>query len=227
MTQKILIAALTPVLFYSAPALRAAELSTAAPAGIETATETSTAAPAAVEASTTTPSALALSPEQTGTILNTLKHLSALLSQQALLDHNELDAVLAETAALDVRIKNLLGPVIMNELEEREKERLAETELLKLRSLLIAYYGDNQGVYPATPEALIPKHLAAIPELELPHHARTGVIELNADAGAELEKAVTDSGGWLYFTNPASVHFGMLVLNCSHKDRKGYEFYKH
>jgi hypothetical protein len=223
MTHNILISALAHALFFSAPALRAAELSTAAPAGIESAIKTSTAAaPAAVQ----TPAAPTLQAEQAGAILGALKHLSALLSKGALLDRKELSAVLAETAALDVRIKNLLGPAIMEELAEREKERLAEEEMLRLRSLLIAYYGDNEGVYPAAPEALIPKYLAAIPELELPHHNRTGAVELNAGTGAEIESAVTDSGGWLYFTNPASVHFGMLILNCSHKTKNDNEFYK-
>ena len=216
MTQKIFIAAFVPALFFIAAALRATEVSTAATAGIEAAAKASDSAPAALE----------LPPEQAATIRSATQHLSALISKWALLDPKELEVVLTEAAALDVRITDLLGPVVMSDLEEKRKEQLAQTELQGIRSLLIAYYGDNEGAYPKTPEELIPKYLAAIPELELPYHTRTEAIELNADAGADMAKAVTDSGGWLYFANPASANFGMLTLNCSHKDRKGDEFYR-
>lgn len=226
MTRKIFIISFLPVLFFTTPVLSAAE-------GEESETGRSTATLSAASVSASTPAAtgdappLALQPGQAGIILSAREHLSALLSRGALLNPKELDSVLAETAALDIRITTLLGPAILNELETRRKERGAETELRSLRALLIAYYGDNEGKYPASPKELIPKYLADIPELELPDHARTAEVKLNSDPGATPEKAVTDSGGWLYFSNPASPNFGMLIMNCSHKNGNGHEYYKY
>ena len=184
-------------------------------------------------ASAITPS-VAQPPRYSPEILSALKHLSALLSKGSLVDQKELDNVAGEISKLDDRITGLLGPDIIRELEEREKELLSTTriaaakaELLHMRSLLIAYYGDTEGKYPETPAALVPKYISTVPELELPWHAKTGALTLAREAGHDQEKAVTDTGGWLYFTDPASADFGMLILNCSHKDDKGVELFKY
>jgi hypothetical protein len=226
---RIFIAALLPALFFTASALRAAEPDeTAAKLSGQAAAAPdllhSTAAAAEAQISTAAPAAPALSPGQTGTLLTALRHISALLSKGALLDPKEFNRMLAEIAALDTRVTTLLGPVMISELEERDKEQRAKTELLRLRSLLIAYYGDTEGVYPATPQELVPKYLTSLPEVELSSHVITNFIELNADPGSDTKKAVTDAGGWLYFNNPASANFGMLILNCSHRDGRGNEF---
>jgi hypothetical protein len=173
-------------------------------------------------------------PRYSQEILSALKHLSALLSKGSLVDQKGLDSVAKEISGLDARIISLLGPAIIRQLEEEEKELVsraqvaaARAELQQMRSFLFAYYSDTDGKYPETPAELVPDYLPAIPEPELPWHAKTGALALIREAGPEPAQAVTDTGGWLYFADPKSANFGMLILNCSHKDDKGVELYKY
>jgi len=190
--------------------------------------QTSTAPAAAV------PPIPAQPPRYSREILSALKHLSALLSKGSLVDQKGLDSAAKEISELDARMISLLGPTIIRQLEEEEKDLMtkaqvaaAREELYRMRSLLLAYYSDSDGKYPETPAGLVPNYIPAMPELELPWHAKTGALELIREAGVEPAQVVTDTGGWLYFADPRSDNFGMLILNCSHKDDKGVELYKY
>ncbi|HBB67457.1 MAG: hypothetical protein A2X28_09375 [Elusimicrobia bacterium GWA2_56_46] len=165
-------------------------------------------------------------------ILSALKHLSILLNKASLVDQKELGKVAGEIDKLDARVKDLLGPAILREMEEQENELLvkarmaaAKAELLNVRTALITYYGNTEGNYPATPAELVPEYLPAMPELELPQHAKTAAIELSS--GPVTGERISDTGGWLYINDPKSAGFGMIVLNCSHKDDQGIELYKY
>lgn len=218
MEPKPVILASAIVIFAGVPLLKAGEAPVPAVSTAAAATAVSTAATAAIGSPVT--------PARAGVIDAAMKHLAALRERGGgLSSEAELDSVVAETAALDSRIKKYLGPALLDELEKAEKVRRAIHDLQYLRSLLIAYYADHAGSYPASLQDLVPLYLAAIPELELPDHPRSAEVEKGA--GAAVAKAVTDAGGWLYFGEPGSVNRGMLVMNCSHKDRNGHEFYKY
>lgn len=57
--------------------------------------------------------------------------------------------------------------------------------------------------------------LEAVPELKLSGHLKSTAIR-QADS-FELK----DTGGWAYVNAPAHPRFGLLYLDCSHKDEKG------
>jgi len=190
------------------------------------------------EIMTTTPqvstAAAQLAPRYTQEIQSALKHLSALLSKNPGVDQAELDSVAGEIVKLDARVKNLLGPNLIREAEARENELMgkarivrAKEALAETREALMLYYGDLEGRYPATPAELIPKYMPTAPELELPGHSKTAAVEMTDSTEADIAGAVTDTGGWLYFANPRSQNFGMLALNCTHKDAKGVELHKY
>jgi hypothetical protein len=160
--------------------------------------------------------------------------LSALLNKGSSVDQKELDGLLSEIAKLDARITALLGPGIIGELDEQEKKLetaakilKTKTELLNLRSSLITYYSDSEGGYPETLSALSPRYLSSIPGTELPWHAGNSEVTLAKGSGSDMENAITDTGGWLYFSDPKSPYFGMLIINCSHKDETGLELFKY
>lgn len=205
----------------------------AAAAGPEPAAQSGgIAAPA--QGRTAAPETVQQPPLYTQEILSALKDLAALLSHSARVDRKELDLTATEIVKLDARIKELLGPSLLREIEAQERDsqnktRLAraEEDLAGMRSAIALYYSDLEGKYPASPAGLVPKYLPALPELELPAHTKTAAVELTAAAGPDIAKAVTDTGGWLYFANPVSQNFGMLILNCSHKNDKGTELYKY
>lgn len=57
--------------------------------------------------------------------------------------------------------------------------------------------------------------LEAAPALKLPGHFRSSSVR---DAPAMLIK---DTGGWAYVNGPGDPDFGLLYIDCAHRDAKG------
>ncbi|MDO8803275.1 MAG: hypothetical protein Q7R35_02495 [Elusimicrobiota bacterium] len=169
-------------------------------------------------------------------ILQTMKNLSVLLERWAEIPQPKMDALAPEIAAFNEKVKGTLGKEMLAEMARREKElddkarsAYAMKTLQAFRAALQVYYGSNGGVYPKKPALLVPAELQEVPELYLPGHGLTAKITVidskKYDKG--FGRAVTDSGGWLYFSDPESVNYGLLVLDCSHADAGGTEFFKY
>lgn len=169
-------------------------------------------------------------------IRRTMKDLSALLERGAEIPAERMDALAPELKKFDEKVKDALGKEIAGDMARREKEQdereraaAAKRALQDLRAALQAWYGDNGGKYPADLAALVPGKIPAIPGLYLPGHKRTSEVRLinSKKYDKDLAGAVTDDGGWLYFSDPASSSYGLLVLNCRHSDAGGQEFFKY
>jgi len=163
-------------------------------------------------------------------ILETIKNLSLLLERGAEVKPARLDALAAEMKKFNNRVKDALGEEILaaaaakeKEIESRARAAAAKKALPDLRVRLQAYYAEKGGVYPADLTALA----GDIPGLYLPGHAQTVGVRIidSKKYDRDFSKAVDDSGGWLYFSSPGSAYYGMLLLNCSHKDDGAAEFY--
>lgn len=99
-----------------------------------------------------------------------------------------------------------------------ERCRHAIARLHAIRSALEVYKADNKDKSPARLGDLLPKYLNQIPVIELPGHSKTdSVFEVTGVQSKDIEEYVTDTGGWLYFSNPDSKLFGTIILNCTHK----------
>ncbi len=110
--------------------------------------------------------------------------------------------------------------------------RAVTEPLAALRAIRLAlrrYYADTGGRYPASPEALIPGYLPALPAPELPGHPGTAAVKLpeGREHDGDISGAVTDAGGWLYFAGAGSAQRGLLALNCSHLSPEGQEYFKY
>lgn len=105
----------------------------------------------------------------------------------------------------------------------------AKKSLQKARTALQVWFGDNGGKYPPELAALTPSYLAELPELRLPGHPLTDKVTVitSKKYDADLAKAVSDSGGWLYFSGEESANRGLLVIDCSHKSPAGQEYFKY
>lgn len=165
-------------------------------------------------------------------ILETMKNLAILLEHANDIKPEKLGALAAEMRKLDNKVKDTLGEEILaqaaakeKELENRARADYATKALQDLRVRLQANYAEQGGVYPADLTALAPQ----ASELYLPEHSRTAAVKIIASKqyDKDFTKAITDSGAWLYFSEPGSANYGMLLLDCSHKDFNGVEFYKH
>jgi hypothetical protein len=161
-----------------------------------------------------------------------IKPLALLLERGGEVPQQKLDALAPELDKLAAAVKDTLGPAILA--DAARKEDLARAEAAKkalqdFRAALQVYYVQNGGKYPKTPADLVPAALPAVPELELPGHARTAAVTVidSKKYDKDIAGAVTDSGGWLYFSNPASANYGLLVLDCRHAEPDGGEFYRY
>jgi len=169
-------------------------------------------------------------------ITQTIKNLSALLERSAEIPQAKLDALAPEITAFNGKVKDTLGKDLLADIARREKEAedraratAAKQTLQAFRAALQVYYGDKGGVYPKSLELLIPSVIQEIPELYLPGHDRTNKVTVidSKKYDKDFSKAVTDSGGWLYFSDPGSDNYGLLTLDCSHTEPGGTEFFRY
>jgi len=169
-------------------------------------------------------------------ILLTMKNLSALLERGAEIPPSRMDALVPELAVFNGKVKDALGKEILADiarkekaLEDKERSAAAKKTLQAFRAGLQVYYGAKGGEYPRDPALLIPELIREVPELHLPEHDRTArVTVINSKKyDKDFSRAVEDTGGWLYFSNPESDNYGLLLLDCSHTEAGGSEFYKY
>ncbi|HNW43736.1 MAG TPA: hypothetical protein PKI19_04475 [Elusimicrobiales bacterium] len=190
----------------------------------------------AVAAASAQEPAPAAAPAQPGKydleITETVRNLFLLLEHGTEVPPAKLDALAAEIKKFNGRVKDTLGDEILKAAAAKEKDRenRARTEAAKktlqdLRVRLQIHYAAKGGAYPENLAALD----GAIPVLSLPEHGQTADVKVidSKKYDKDLSKAVSDSGGWLYFSAPGSANYGLLLLDCAHKDPDGTEFYKY
>lgn len=165
-------------------------------------------------------------------IREAMRSLSILLERGAEVKPAKLDALSAELKKFDNKVKDALGREILEqaaakekEIEDRARAAAAKKTLQDLRLKLQADYAEKGGVYPADLSALA----GGIPALLLPGHGQAAGVRVidSKKYDWDLGKAVDDTGGWLYFSAAGSASYGMLLLDCGHKDADGTEFYKY
>lgn len=169
-------------------------------------------------------------------ILRTIKNLSALLERGAEIPPSRLDALAPDLAAFDEKVKTALGGEILadiarreKELDDRERSAAARKALQAFRAGLQVYYGVKGGEYPKEPTLLVPSIIGEVPGLRLPGHKPTAEVRVinSKKYDKDPSRAVDDTGGWLYFSDPGSDNYGLLLLDCSHTETGGSEFYKY
>lgn len=85
----------------------------------------------------------------------------------------------------------------------------------EIRSALSIYYSDNQGIFPAHLDSLVPKYLSEIPTLNgIGNHPPSRAVAVVSAPRS------SDTGGWIYMFNPASPRHGEVSIDCTHSDGK-------
>lgn len=110
-------------------------------------------------------------------------------------------------------------------------EGATKGNLGSLRSSLAIYYGDAEGHYPATLDALVePRYLKEIPKTKIADHKETDlwtpygaeVCTGSSQFGGEIDATkIKDTGGWGYVADPKASCWGMVFVDCTHRDTKG------
>ncbi|MDP3543551.1 MAG: RDD family protein [Elusimicrobiota bacterium] len=116
-------------------------------------------------------------------------------------------------------------------LSVRSGEGATKGGLGSLRSASAIYYGDMEGRYPASLEALIdPRYIEAMPKTKLADHKETDVwtaygaevCGAKKEYGHEIDATkLKDTGGWGYAADPGSDCWGQIFVDCTHEDTKG------
>lgn len=117
----------------------------------------------------------------------------------------------------------------------KSKEGATKGNLTTIKSALNIYYGDNEGVYPVGTGdtngvlgslTLNRKYLKEIPNTKLPkndtysnpgHGESQAVIGISSGIAANFN----DAAGWAYVNAPGAQDWGLVYVNCTHKDTQG------
>lgn len=89
-------------------------------------------------------------------------------------------------------------------------------------------YKAKEDKYPKSLAKLAPKYIPAVPEIQLADHPATREVMTidSSDYDDAVFQAITDTGKWLYFTDKRSKYYGLVLIDCSHKNSGGVELYK-
>lgn len=88
-------------------------------------------------------------------------------------------------------------------------------KLSGLRVSLELYSMEHRKKPAAFEDTIKAGQLEGAPSLKLPGHRGTSAVRNAASF------AISDTGGWAYVNAPADPAFGVIFIDCSHKDEKG------
>ena len=108
-------------------------------------------------------------------------------------------------------------------LVHKAQEGSTKHELVRLRTAIAAYYGENQGVYPTDDlGSLVPRYIEAIAQVNVP-----GLEPSNHVSAGTYESAFTKTGGWAYVNDPSDPRFGDVFVNTDKEDSYGKSWNTH
>lgn len=169
-------------------------------------------------------------------IERTEKNLSLLKEKYSEVPAERLAKLAPELERFNAQVREALGESILAEVAAREQaaENAARGEaaiklLQNFRGALQVYYSELGGKYPASPRELLRDGSGAAPELLLPGHEKTSAITIidSRKYDKDISKAVKNTGGWLYFAEPKSAYYGLLLLDSDHLSHEGVKFFEY
>lgn len=108
-------------------------------------------------------------------------------------------------------------------LVDKAKEGSTKHKLVKVRSAIAAYYGENQGTYPTDDlSCLVPRYIEQIPTVTVPGYAPSSHV-----SAGTFEQAFTKKGGWAYVSDPNDPRYGDFFVNIAKEDSYGKAWHTH
>lgn len=125
-------------------------------------------------------------------------------------------------ALLIVLLLGLSWPKFVS-LVNQSKEGQTKYNLLRLRSAIVAYYGENRSVYPsaAVTAEIEPRYIEEIPLAIVP-----GLEASRTIFTSETIDGNEGKGGWFYVSDPNAPDWGRLYVNAAGSTEKGLEWSK-
>lgn len=121
---------------------------------------------------------------------------------------------------LIVVLLGLSAPKFMSILNQ-SKEGQTKYNLLRLRSAVVAYYGEHKSQYPGENmvDVLVPDYIEEIPLNPAPGVSPSRVVYTSSTI-----KGHEGKGGWLYVSDSAAPNFGRVYPNIRGTTIKGEEW---
>ncbi len=108
-------------------------------------------------------------------------------------------------------------------LMHKAQEGSTKHHLMRVRSAIAAYYGENQGRYPTDDlSCLVPQFIEEIPQARVPGYTPSSKVSVGS-----FEQAFTKTGGWAYVNDPADPRYGDFFVNSDKEDSYGKAWYTH
>ncbi|HBA61206.1 MAG TPA: hypothetical protein DCZ92_10405 [Elusimicrobia bacterium] len=100
-------------------------------------------------------------------------------------------------------------------LMSKSKVGRAKGDLSSVRSSIMIYYGEHEGLFPTSIKAMVPKYLKEIPEIALPgYQATRNVTVINSlPEKKDLCSLVRNTGGWIYIADMRSTQSGEFFID--------------
>lgn len=107
-------------------------------------------------------------------------------------------------------------------------ENTLSAQIADMRSALTLYSVEHNGDFPKTLEAMVPKYLKQIPTPAVPNHKTPPAPRQLPKVGEVdvLDGEIHDTGAWIYVSDPASPLYGSLLIDCTHQNSSGQEWFK-
>ena len=108
-------------------------------------------------------------------------------------------------------------------LVHKAQEGSTKHQLMRVRSAIAAYYGENQGRYPTDDlSCLVPQFIEKIPQARVPGYAPTAHV-----SAGNFQTAFTKTGGWAYVNDPEDPRYGDFFVNSEQIDSYGKPWHTH
>lgn len=133
-------------------------------------------------------------------------------------DRKQIEDILTET-------QNKIS-YVLKESGVEKKEPDYNKALIKVRKALMDYFIKTNR-YPKNIEELVPYFTDFIPEIDVHNEFNSRIKYIRTrDFDKNYLKAVDNSSEYLYFADPQSLYWGLLIINSNRMDKSGTAFYE-
>jgi hypothetical protein len=133
-------------------------------------------------------------------------------------DRKQIEDILTET-------QNKIS-YVLKESGVEKKEPDYNKALIKVRKALMDYFIKTNR-YPKNIDEIVPYFTDFIPEIDVHNDFNSRIKYIRTrDFDKNYSKAVDNSSEYLYFADPQSLYWGLLIINSNRMDKSGTAFYE-
>ncbi len=99
--------------------------------------------------------------------------------------------------------------------------------IIKLRIALQAYLQKNYR-YPKSLQELFPFYIKCMPAIKITDDYLSSVRYIRTNSyDKDYKRAIDDKTAWLYFSDPQSIYFGLILINSNAYSQEGIQYFRY